>query len=192
MKNNEKVNVNWYLVTFVDVLGQRNLLRNLKGLPSNSRKDFDNFISFLKSTTGKVELLRSLFHSFFDSYNKPILDQSQITEEQKVLYSKLKRNPLNSLMFSDFVSLSLSLRDDENKVPMTGVYSTLVSAASVFLTMLSGKKIIRGGIDVGIGLKLRNGEGGQTLISDYNFYAILFQRGILIILVTNRALTPYE
>jgi len=30
----------------------------------------------------------------------------------------------------------------------------------------------------------------QSLISDYNFYAILFQEGILILLVTNRGLTP--
>jgi len=33
-------------------------------------------------------------------------------------------------------------------------------------------------------------EWGQTLISDYNFYAKLFQEGILITLITNQALTP--
>jgi hypothetical protein len=158
MKKEDKVNVNWYLVAFVDVLGQKNLLRNLRGLPANSEKGFEQFIHLLKETAGTVELLRKVFLSFFESYNKPTLDQSQLTEEQKLLYSKFKGNELKSHMFSDFVSLSLSLRDDENRVPMSGVYSTMVSAASVMLTMLSGKKVIRGGIDVGIGLELRNGD----------------------------------
>lgn len=158
MKKEDKVNVNWYLVAFVDVLGQKNLLRNLRGLPANSEKDFDQFIRLLKETAGTVELLRKIFLSFFESYNKSTLDQGQFTEEQKLLYSNFKGNELKSHMFSDFFSLSLSLRDGENRVPMSGVYSTMVSAASVMLTMLSEKKIIRGGIDVGIGLELRNGD----------------------------------
>ena len=41
---------------------------------------------------------------------------------------------------------------------MSSVYSAIFSAASVFLTMLAGRKAIRGGIDIGIALELRSGD----------------------------------
>ena len=61
-------------------------------------------------------------------------------------------------MFSDFVMLFLSLRDDINKVPMGGVFLALASAASTFLTMLAGGHVIRGGIDIGLGIEFWEGE----------------------------------
>ncbi len=124
----------------------------------SSGKEMADFIELLKQTAGSVELLRDLFHSFFDSYGKPTSVIDNLNKEQINLYKSLKGNPLKSAMFSDFVSLFLSLREDENKVPMSGVYAAIFSAASVFLTMLAGRKVVRGGIDIGIGLKLKNGD----------------------------------
>jgi len=159
MDNGEKVIVNWYLVAFLDVLGQKQKLRDLRALPNNTNKDeLNSFIAVLKNTAGVVEGLRDLFHTFFESHNKPSFNIDDLAPKQKELYKKLKGNSLKSHMFSDFLSMSLSLRDDENKVPMSGVYSVLVSAASLCLTMLAGGKPIRGGIDVGIGLELKNGD----------------------------------
>ena len=157
-KKIEKVSVNWYLVAFMDILGQRNLLRELKGLPTTSGQETIDFIELLKKTAGSVELLRSLFHSFFESYSQSALPIDKLTKEQKEIYKRLKGNPLTSTMFSDFVALFLSLREDENRVPMSSVYSAIFSAASVFLTMLAGRKAIRGGIDIGIALELRSGD----------------------------------
>ena len=41
---------------------------------------------------------------------------------------------------------------------MRGVYAALTSAASTFLTMLAGRQAIRGGIDVGVAVELRDKE----------------------------------
>ena len=159
MNNSDKKSVDWYLVAFVDVLGQRQLLRDLRKLPGETDQgEKDIFFQILKDTAGTVEKLRELFHTFFEASGRSITDPERLQPEQKEVYNQLKGNPLKSHMFSDFVSLSLSLRDDENKVPMIGVYSALASTASTLLAMLAGHKVIRGGIDVGIGIELKGGD----------------------------------
>jgi hypothetical protein len=163
---NKKITVNWHLVAFIDVLGQRQQLRNLRGLPDKTdQKKTNDFVELLKKTAGVVEILRELFHDFFESYKKTKTDIVLLTHEQKKLYRRMKCNQLKSHQFSDFVVLSLSLRDDFNKVPMIGVYFVLTSIASTFLTMLSEGLVIRGGIDIGIGLELKNGDLYGSAIS---------------------------
>ena len=163
---NKKITVDWNLVAFIDILGQKQQLRNLRCLPDKTDKeDFDRFINLLKETAGKVEILRKFFHNFFEFYYKTQSNIEQLTDHQQKLYQKMKCNPLKSNMFSDFVTLSLSLRNDLSKVPMIGVYSILASIASTFLKMLSVGIVIRGGIDIGIGLKLKNGDLYGSAIS---------------------------
>ena len=85
--------VGWYIVAFVDVLGQRNLLRQMRGLPDETnQKQMQEFIDLLKKTAGVVKSLRDVFHSFFEGYGKLDFD-------------------LKSYMFSDFVVYFLFLRE---------------------------------------------------------------------------------
>jgi len=149
----------WYLVVFVDILGQQHSLRQIRGLPDKTdQKQTQEFAALLKKTVGVVEGLRDLFDRFFKGASKQFIDISKLTPEQKLLYEKSRSNPLKSHMFSDFVALFLSLRDNINKVPMRGVYLALTSAASTFLTMLASGHVIRGGVDIGIGLEICEGE----------------------------------
>lgn len=149
----------WYLVVFVDILGQQHLLRQIQGLPNKSDKtQIQEFGDLLKKTVGTVKLFRELFEKFFEGAKKHNIDTKPLTPEQRKLYEQSKSNPLGSHMFSDFVALFLSLRDDINKFPMGGVYSALTSAASTFLAMLAGSHVVRGGIDIGIGVEVSEGE----------------------------------
>lgn len=149
----------WYLVAFVDILGQAQLLRQMRGLPNKANQNqMKEFADLLKKTLRTVKDLRDRFTKFFEGANKKHRDVSGLTPEQRRLYARSKSNPLKSHMFSDFVVLFLSLRDDMNKVPMSGVYSALTSAASSFLTMLAQGQAIRGGIDVGIAVELSEHE----------------------------------
>lgn len=159
MANDRKLPVGWYLVAFVDVLGQRHLLRQMRGLPDETdQKQMAEFIALLKKTAGAVKSLRDIFHSFFEGWDNRHLDLNELTPHQKNLFLQFKGNPLKSHMFSDSVILFLSLRDDVNKGPMDGVYAILASAASTFLMMLYGGHVVRGGIDIGVGIELRDGE----------------------------------
>ena len=150
----------WYLVVFVDVLGQTQLLREIKGLPEETDPNqMQEFEALLKKTVGAIKHFRDLFHSYFKGESSYSSDLCDLTTEQKKLYTELKQsNPLHSHMFSDFIALFISLRDDKNKVPMNGVCSVLTAAASSILMMLAGGNAIRGGIDVGVGVEFEKGE----------------------------------
>jgi hypothetical protein len=149
--------IGWYLVAFVDVLGQQDLLREMRGLPEKTDwKQMAEFKTLLKKTVGTVKALRDNFHNFFEGMESHNFDLSEFTQKQKALYVQSKGNELKSHMFSDFVVLFLSLRDDVNKVPMSSVFATLASVASTFLMMLAGRHAIRGGIDIGVCVELED------------------------------------
>lgn len=146
-------------MAFVDVLGQRHFLREMRGIPQKTdQKQMAEFVSLLKKTAGTVIALRDAFNNFFKQWNKQHLDLNRLTSEQKNIFQKFQSNPLKSKTLSDSVVLFMSLRDDVNKVPMKGIYAALASLASTFLTMLAAGIVIRGGIDVGVGLELSDGE----------------------------------
>ncbi len=157
--NNDELFVGTYLVVFVDILGQQDILRQIQSLPNKSiPEQKEEFEGLLKKTIGTVDAFRRMFNNFFQESSKRYIDLNEFTEEQKQLYEKSKSNEIKSYMFSDFVMLFLSLRDDINKVPMSGVFLALASAASTFLAMLAGGHVIRGGIDIGLGVEFWKGE----------------------------------
>ena len=65
MQNTEQVIVNWYLVSFVDILGQRQLLRGLRKLPDNT--DQDEKEAFIKILMTKMVYER--FFLYHESQN---------------------------------------------------------------------------------------------------------------------------
>jgi hypothetical protein len=159
MTKRPKVPVGWYLVAVIDILGQRQLLREMRGIPQKTdQKQMAEFVSLLKETAGTVIALRNAFNNFFKQWNNQHLDLNRLTSEQKKIFQKFRSNPLRSKTISDSIVFFMSLRDDVNKVPMKGIYAALASAASAFLTMLAAGIVIRGGIDVGVGLELLDGE----------------------------------
>ena len=159
MTKRPKKTVGWYLVAIIDVLGQRQLLRKMHGIPEKTdQKEMAEFITLLKRTVGTVIGMRDLFHSYFEGSSRYKFNLSDFTLEQQELLIQLKSNPLKSHMFSDSVVLFLSLRDEINKTPVGGVYSALSSVATTFLCMLAAGHSIRGGIDIGVGIELSDDE----------------------------------
>jgi len=163
-RNIEEKYAGLYLAAFIDILGQRQELAELRSLPDKlDSHNFKIFFDQIRKTVGTVELFRKLFIKFYESSNKRQIVTSQFSPEQKQIYNQIKSNPVKLQMFSDFVALSLSLRDDINKVPMIGVYSVIASIGATCLTMLAGSDVIgstniRGGVDIGIGIELSNGD----------------------------------
>lgn len=154
-----KITVGYYLVAFIDVLGQHHLLRQMRGLPEKTdQKEMAEFIALLKNTAGTVIGMRDVFHSYFEGSSRFKFNLSIFTPEQQKLLIQFKSNPLKSHMFSDSVVLFLSLRDEINKTPVAGVHSALSSAATTFLCMLAAGHSIRGGIDIGVGIELSDDE----------------------------------
>ena len=161
-KKNHKKNdfeMSYYLVAFIDMLGQQELLRNLKKLPdSNKPEENELFFETIKKTYGSVRAMQNSFADFFSGYSKRQPDEEGLTGKQKNIIKQLCNNPIKFQRFSDCIAISLSLRDDVNKVPMRGIYGILGASAITFLTCLARGCPIRGGIDVGLGMEIRKNE----------------------------------
>jgi len=144
--------VGWYLVVFVDILGQSRSLSQIDSLPDEADgAQMKEFQSLLQGTAGTVFRLRQCFEEYFK--RTPLsLYRSDLPGEQST------SSPLISHAFSDYVVFALSLNDGANKVPMASAYELLYSAAVTFLTMLSQGHAIRGGAEVGVGWPLCEGE----------------------------------
>ena len=65
-RQDDKLLFQHYLLVFVDILGQRRSLREIKGFPNNDTEK-EGFIKKLQETIGKVDALRGAFREFFET-----------------------------------------------------------------------------------------------------------------------------
>lgn len=155
-----KMNVGYYAVCFIDVLGQQENLRALDDLPDKEdNAQMETFVHALKETYGVVSGTRKLFRHYFDSFSTlRQTDLSALSPEQREQYSLMTNNPIHIASFSDCVVASTSLATDRNKAPMRGVYGLFTAASSIALLSLMAGHPVRGGIDIGIGMEIEKGE----------------------------------
>jgi hypothetical protein len=163
-KSEDKINIGYYVVGFIDLLGQQDRLRSLRSLPDESDENqMKTFIEDLKLTYGVVTGMRGIFEKFFTSYSNKRYDLNKtnynlLTTAQKKIYKQLKNNPINIKSFSDSIIVFTSLRTDKVKLPTGGIWGIFTAAASTALVSLAAGHPIRGGIDVGLGMEIKKGE----------------------------------
>jgi len=163
-KSEDKIDIGYYVVAFIDLLGQQDRLRSLRSLPDESDyNQMKEFIKDLKGTYGVVTGMRNLFEQFFKSYSNKKYDLSKtnynsLTPAQKKIYKQLKNNPIHIESFSDSIIVFTSLRTDKAKLPTGGIWGIFAAAASTALFSLATGHPLRGGIDVGLGMEIKRGE----------------------------------
>jgi hypothetical protein len=158
----------YYLVAFIDILGQRDVLRSLKGLPSN-REEYQDFIRKVKDSYGAVEGLRQWHESFFEGLKEPSSYFEAIDENQRQLFRFFKRNSLKTRWFSDTALLYTPLANTPEHLPINAIYGILMWSATTMLTSLAAGRPVRGGIEIGVGAEIHEGEiYGPSLVSAYD------------------------
>jgi len=161
--------VGYYLVAFIDVLGQKERLGELADLPTTTdTAGHKKFIEGLKDTYGTIEGFRRTFERFFQGFLKgPQI--SEIPEPLRVEFMALRAMSVKTQRFADTVLLYAPLRNDVAKAPINGVYAVLLACGASYLTMLAGRHACRGGIDVGVAFEPHDGEiYGPALFSAYD------------------------
>jgi len=153
-----KLNVEWYLTAFVDILGQKGPLRELKALPSNPQ-EYDRLKETLDKTVFRVLALRSLFDSFFQAY---------LEKEDTVVRRSIEHiapgafssdTGLVVTHVSDSIIISVPLTFEKCHVTsLIGVNAVVMAISGIWTVALSRGWPLRGGIDVGISTKLPGGE----------------------------------
>lgn len=154
------IHYSWYLVAYLDVLGQRDLLAALENTEADmANPDFKkrlryvhmNSVYFLEKSR---EQLVSLFKSM--EANPPEIYASD--EKQKALL-ELSRTEVSTSFFSDSMIFSVCLETEKYHArAVNGVYNALVACGARFLFSLALKKALRCGIDVGLGTRMKSGE----------------------------------
>ena len=141
---------NYYLVGYMDLLGQRDALRRFPELIGND-KERSRILELLGSTFGRVHTFRQAFDKTFDSTRKMdpgILDQ--IPSEQHERFNNSRRMDIRFQYYSDCLAFFISLQPSERvTVPVYSVFGALVCCGGLFIEFMAKHIPFRGGIDVG-------------------------------------------
>jgi hypothetical protein len=149
---NENYTLGWYLVAFLDVLGQRKRFRQLR-LPK-TQEEYLSVQEVLRNTVGFVSRLRDVFCDVFRGQFEAL--QAGVLNSKPVEENFL---PPDFLGFSDSFIASVALRnEDQHLAANIKVFATLSAACIVMLTSLASKHALRGGIDIGLAAELSPGE----------------------------------
>src|SRR6266852_7440088 len=109
LADGESVDLKYFLVAFLDMLGQRHHLRRLTGLPKDLRPDPET-ISALKATLGAVYGIRPCFQSYFETSQEESEFLRSLPEEQRNAVRALARANVIRYGFSDSFIVAVSLQ----------------------------------------------------------------------------------
>jgi len=167
MKNN--YNWRYYLVASVDVLAQKEAFKGIDYLPTDKKSE-EKLIEAHKETVLFIEALREGFKNYFDRYSEDSESIVKVPEEKKAKFDEIRKSTLIKYQFfSDSMLAFIPLETKEYHAnAVIGVYGVLGGCGGMLMLSLSKKKAFRVGIDVGLGIELKNGDVyGPALIKAY-------------------------
>lgn len=168
VKENKKVDITDYAVAYIDLLSQKDVLREINKLPENKTEE-KKFISQLKITQGAIHTYRTCFKEFHEantSHDKSKFDK--LSPEKKEISNRILKYHIKKLEFSDTIIYYTPLAPQINPFPITSIHSILTNVAANFITTLSEKLICRGAIEVGIAWEFYKDEiYGPALYQTY-------------------------
>ena len=141
----DNISYNYYLVAFIDILGQKELFQTLEGqaLTDNDPK----LIEVHKKTVMFVESLRRGFQNFFDAYTAEGEPPVQIDPSRKEQFKAMMKSNLKHQRFSDCIQAYTSLQAGTYHTNVVnGVYGILLDCGSLLLLSFSLKKAFLAGI----------------------------------------------
>lgn len=151
-----------YCVGFVDLLGQRDALKNQGLLPIfDSDEDRKRFGKTIKDSIGAIINLQSRADSMFqdalaDRPNSPL--REKMPDEQKSIWDEMAKGKVTTQRWSDGIVSFVNLGDSAIKCPLNGVFSLFGTLGSLCFMGLASEKPIRGAIDVAWAVEIHPGE----------------------------------
>lgn len=149
----------WYVVAFLDLLGQQDALRKVTVLPNIDNQEE---IAAFKKKVG--DLYRPLYglKNFFKSSIKPFIEgnanETTLQPFEQDLLRQFRSTPVFYRHFSDSLIVHIPLRSDIGKFQCRAIYAVLAATATTFLSCLVHSWPIRGGIDLGLAMNIEEGE----------------------------------
>lgn len=144
----KKYNLAYYCILYLDVLGQSHLLDQLEAIPRTQEEEART-IETIRQSIGFLLSLRDWTTGYFQEYDKKLESLTWLLGSQ-----------IDIRFFSDSIQFSVCLCDDgsEFSTQMNGVLDAIIAGCGMHLLSLFAGKATRGGIDVGLAMKLDTGE----------------------------------
>ena len=146
----------YYLVAFLDILGQSERLEELKRLPTNQAEN-ERAAQILNETAGSIVGLREGFDSLFDALSKPTPILDSLPPEKRNMAISLRQIKIACRGISDSYIMTLPLVEHElfgRSRVMLNVWSVLGAICGMFVAALAQRLVIRGGVEIGLGTRL--------------------------------------
>lgn len=151
-----------YCVAFVDLLGQRDALRD-QGLlkPPETEEEQKAFHDILRNSIGAIIKLQRRAEEMLT----PILDKNlnsprraALTPEQQTIWDEMNRTRVTTQRWSDGLVSFSCLGDKDVKCQINGVFGIFGLVGSLCLLGLASSRPIRGAIEIAWGVELHPGE----------------------------------
>ena len=151
----------FYLVAFLDILGQKDKLLKIKALPQTP-EEFDIFVKLDKETRGMIIKFRDAFFNFFKGVYKKRPIPEELTADQRTKYLEIKKRAEklkpSIIPFTDSIIVYVPLSDDDKVIQVDGIFSSMLAIAGAFLVLMINGSIFRGGIEIGIACSIGPNE----------------------------------
>lgn len=151
-----------YCVAFIDLLGQRDALRD-QGLltPIESEEQRQEFHDVLRSSIGAIIKLQKraedmLAPTLRSNPDSPF--RAALPPEQHATWDEMQRTRITTQRWSDGLVSFASMGDTEIKCRMNGVFGMFGLAGALCLLGLATGRPVRGAIEVAWGVEIHSGE----------------------------------
>lgn len=156
-KSKKNINYYFYLLAFIDVLGQKEAFQSIEDQPLTD--NHPQLIEAHKQTAFFVETLRTGFKDFFDAYTADKEPSVKVPSEKMEQFKAMLKSNLKHQRFSDSIQAYVCLHTDTyHSNAINGVFGALLACGGMLLLSLASKKAFRAGVEVGLGTELDNGE----------------------------------
>lgn len=148
-----------YLVIFLDVLGQREILREIKSLPTNNQEQ-ETFIRKIQETLGRVIKVRDAFRMFFEGSKSYVPNTDLVPSELRKEFISSQKSNAYFYGFSDTIIIAVPLMSngDENCTAVNGVFLALFATCGMGISALADGIVLRAGLDVGVAAEIQDKE----------------------------------
>jgi hypothetical protein len=160
----------YYLTAYVDVLGQRDELKRLRGI-HHDEEHREAAFAILRTTAGRVLTVRKAFKEYFDTAASNDFALRGLTAQQLETYRRMRRMTFHASHFSDTFVVSVPLWHNAEfggGTAALNMWSALYGVAGMSLFAFGSGIPLRAGIAIERGIDIRPDEVyGLSLVDAY-------------------------
>lgn len=157
--NDQDLELHYWAVAFVDLLGQKEAMAKVRYIPEDDDQEARaQLIKVLKESFGAIMAFQDGFSLFMDNYRTSFEPNSEWSEEQQKIVNRLTACQIKSQRFSDGIVIFTSLKPSDCHMPLRALFGMMAACGSMLLVNLAAELPFRAGVDVGLGIEMRENE----------------------------------